>query len=386
MRIFLLSLLLAALGAGAWWYTRPKPIEVSIHTLDRGPVRATVSNTRVGTVEACARARMSPSMPGIVAALPLREGDEVQVGQVLMEIWNEDLKAELTHVGAEITASRKRADEACAQAAGANREAERIRGLAGRKLVAQEALDRAETLVEASRAGCAAAKAAINTASARRDVVSQQIEKGRLRAPFSGVVAEINAKLGEFITPSPTGIPTLPAIDLIDMSCLYVSAPIDEIDAPQIKPGMTACVSLDAFEGKRCGAKVRRVAPYVLEREKQARTVEVEVEMTRPEDIAGLLPGYSADIEILVREVEDTLRVPTEAVFDGDRVLIFNPATRRLEKKSFDPGVSNWEYTEVRKGLSVGEQVVISVGRKGVEAGVLASPVSPDDDTSDDES
>jgi HlyD family secretion protein len=112
----------------------------------------------------------------------------------------------------------------------------------------------------------------------------------------------------------------------------------------------------------------------------------VEVEMTRPEDIAGLLPGYSADIEILVREVEDTLRVPTEAVFDGDRVLIFNPATRRLEKKSFDPGVSNWEYTEVRKGLSVGEQVVISVGRKGVEAGVLASPVSPDDDTSDDES
>ena len=384
MRIFLIVLVLASLGAGTWWYTRPKPIDVSVHTLARGPVRATVSNTRVGTVEACSRARMSPSMPGIVAALPLREGDEVKAGQVLMEIWNEDLKAELTHVGAEIVASRKRADEACAQAAGAKREAERIRGLAGRKLVAQEALDRAETLVDASRAGCAAAQAAINTASARRAVVGQQIEKGRLRAPFSGVVAEINAKLGEFLTPSPTGIPTLPAIDLIDMSCLYVSAPIDEIDAPQIKPGMSACVSLDAFEGKRCGAKVRRVAPYVLEREKQARTVEVEVEMTRPEDIAGLLPGYSADIEILIREVEDTLRVPTEAVFDGDSVLIFNPDTRRLEKKSFDAGVSNWEYTEVLAGLTPGERVVISVGRKGVEAGVLASPARADDDTADD--
>jgi len=291
-----------------------------------------------------------------------------------MEIWNEDLKAELTHVGAEVVASRKRADEACAQATGAHREAERIRGLAARKLVAQEALDRAETLVQASQAGCAAAKAAINTASARRDVVTQQIEKGRLRAPFAGVVAEINAKLGEFLTPSPTGIPTLPAIDLIDMSCLYVSAPIDEIDAPQIKPGMPACVSLDAFEGKRCGAVVRRVAPYVLEREKQARTVEVEVEMTRAEDIAGLLPGYSADIEILIEEKPSVLRVPTEAVFDGDSVLVFNPSSRHLERKSFVPGVANWEFTEVRSGLEVGEQIVTSVGRKGVVAGALAVP------------
>ena len=385
MRILLILLVLTALGAGGWWYTRPQPIPVRVHSLERGPVRATVANTRVGTVEACSRARMSPSMPGIVAALPLREGDEVQAGQVLMEIWNEDLKAELNHVGAEIVASRKRADEACAQAAGARREADRIRGLAGRKLVAQEALDRAQTLVDASEAGCAAAKASITTASARRDVVSQQIEKGRLRAPFSGVVAEINAKLGEFLTPSPTGIPTLPAIDLIDMSCLYVSAPIDEIDAPQIKPGLSACVSLDAFEGRRCGAKVRRVAPYVLEREKQARTVEVEVEMTRPEDIAGLLPGYSADIEILVREVKDTLRVPTEAVFDGDTVLLFNPDSQRLEKKSFAAGVSNWEYTEVLSGLVAGEQVVTSVGRKGVEAGALARPIRSDDEASDDD-
>lgn len=374
MRVVLSVLAVAVIAAGAWWYTRPAPVAVKLQPVEQGLVRATVANTRVGTVEACSRARMSPSMPGIVAALPLKEGDRVAQGQILMEIWNEDLKAELTHVGAEVVASRKRADEACAQAAGAHREAERIRGLAGRKLVAQEALDRAETLVEASQAGCAAAKAAINTASARRDVVAQQIEKGRLRAPFAGVVAEINAKLGEFLTPSPTGIPTLPAIDLIDMSCLYVSAPIDEIDAPQIKPGMSACVSLDAFEGKRCGAVVRRVAPYVLEREKQARTVEVEVEMTRAEDIAGLLPGYSADIEILIEEKPSVLRVPTEAVFDGDAVLVFNPSSRRLERESFVPGVANWEFTEVRSGLEVGDLIVTSVGRKGVEAGALVVP------------
>ena len=205
-------------------------------------------------------------------------------------------------------------------------------------------------------------------------MVEQQIEKSRLRAPFAGIVAELNAKLGEFITPSPTGIATLPAIDLIDMSCMYVSAPIDEIDAPAIKPGMSACVSLDAFPDKRCGAVVRRVAPFVLEREKQARTVEVEVELKRPEDLADLLPGYSADIEVLIEEHPDVLRVPSEAVLNGTEVLIYDPATQRLEKRIFKPGVSNWEFTEVLEGLDAGTQIVNSIGRKDVKDGAYAIP------------
>ncbi|WP_263459142.1 efflux RND transporter periplasmic adaptor subunit [Bathymodiolus platifrons methanotrophic gill symbiont] len=58
-----------------------------------------------------------------------------------------------------------------------------------------------------------------------------------------------------------------------------MSAPIDEVDAPQVKVGMSACVSLDAFAEKRCSGTVSRIAPYVLEKEKQARTVEVEVKL-----------------------------------------------------------------------------------------------------------
>lgn len=382
MRWLVLLLVVAGIGGGAWWLSRPKPVEVVLHTVERGTVRATVSNTRVGTIEACARARMSPSMPGIVAVLPVREGDVVTAGAVLMEIWNEDLKAELKHAEADITAGERRAEEACVQAGGALREATRLEKLAKQKLVAEETADAAVTRADATRAMCAAARANVGTARARVGVIGQQIEKARLRAPFAGVVAELNAKLGEFITPSPTGIATLPAIDLIDMSCLYVSAPIDEIDAPAIRPGMSACVSLDAFRDKRCGALVRRVAPYVLEREKQARTVEVEVELTRPEDLAGLLPGYSADIEILIEERPNVVRVPSEAVLNGTEVLVFEAADGRLRKRAIKPGVSNWEFTEVLEGLEPGVQIVTSIGRKDVKDGALAIP---DDGIDDDE-
>jgi hypothetical protein len=49
----------------------------------------------------------------------------------------------------------------------------------------------------------------------------------------------VTGEVGEFTTPSPPGIPTPPAVDLIDDSCLYVSAPMDEVDAPRLKTGAT---------------------------------------------------------------------------------------------------------------------------------------------------
>ena len=82
MRYVILLLVSIALLTGAWWLTQPKPITVTLHTVARGAVRATVSNTRVGTVEACHRARMSPSVPGQVAVLPVREGPQGAFGSL----------------------------------------------------------------------------------------------------------------------------------------------------------------------------------------------------------------------------------------------------------------------------------------------------------------
>jgi len=221
---------------------------------------------------------------------------------------------------------------------------------------------------------CEAAEASIQVGEARIAVAQAALERTRLRAPFAGIVAEVNAEAGEFVTPSPLGIQTPPAIDLVDESCLYVSAPIDEVDAPAISPGMKAQVSLDAFPKRHWSGTVRRIAPYVLEREKQARTVDVEVMIDDPETFAGLLPGYSADIEVLIEAQEDRLRVPTEAVLEGRRVLVYDESDGRLADRRFEPGIANWEYTEVRSGLAPGERIVLSVGKEGVTAGAAAAP------------
>ncbi len=362
-----------ALIVAAYFFTQqPKFVEVEIVSLEQGEVRATVSNTRVGTVKACRRAYLAPATGGQVATLHVKEGDVVKQNQLLLEIWNKDLKAQVVLQDAQIRANRASAEQACQLGAGAEREAGRLLRLQKfDHLVSEEQVDIKATGARAQRASCTAAAESIAVSQANRDAVQAAVERTLVVAPFDGTVAEINAELGEFITPSPPGIPTLPAIDLLDVSCLYVSAPIDEVDAPQIKTGMSACVSLDAFPEKRCSGTVSRIAPYVLEKEKQARTVEVEVKLTDPKDLKGLLPGYSADIEILLAGKAQALRVPAEAVLENNRVLLMR-ADGLLEERSFKPGLVNWNTVEVLSGLNVGDKVVLSVGREGVVAGAYA--------------
>ena len=364
-------LCLIAIAAFFFFNKRPKPIDVEIVHLEKGEVRATVSNTRVGTVKACRRAFLAPAAGGQVAKLHVREGDSVKQKQLLLEVWNKDLKAQVKLQAFQIKANQATAEQVCQLAAVAEREALRITLLQKHQIVSEEALDAKKTEARAKRASCNASHETVAVSEANLDAAQAAVERTLVLAPFDGRVAEINVELGEYVTPSPPGIPTLPAIDLLDVSCLYVSAPIDEVDAPKIKTGMSACVSLDAFTEKRCSGTVTRIAPYVLEKEKQARTVEVEVKLTDPNDIKDLLPGYSADIEILLAAKQQALKVPAEAVLENNRVLLMQ-TDGLLTERTFKPGLANWNTVEVLEGLAVGDKVVLSVGRDGVVAGAYA--------------
>ena len=377
MKYLITLLIVVGLVAAGWYYTRPQPVAVTLYTVEKGRVEKTVSNTRVGTVKACRRSYLAPTIAGKVASLSVKEGDHVKAGQVLLEIWNEDLKAQLKLEQTKKISAMAQSREACSRAAGAEREYKRLTGMQKKKLVSDESVDNAATEAESRQAACQAANANVQVSEAQIAVTKSTLERTEIRAPYDGVVAEVNAELGEYVTPSPQGIPTLPAIDLLDLSCLYVSAPIDEVDAPPIRVGMNACVQLDAYSNRICNGTVRRIAPYVLDVEKQARTVEVEVALNKPDEFPGLLPGYSADIEIRLDARDNVLRIPTESVLEGDRVLFYDAATGMIDERSIKTGLSNWNYTEVVSGLKEGDRIVLSVGREGVKAGIQVTPETP---------
>ena len=319
-------------------------------------VEQTVSNTRAGTIDACRRSKMSPAMGGQIATLAVEEGDMVEKDQILLELWNKETKAR-------VKAAERSSDQTCIISAKAQRDADRTNELFSKGLASEEAKEAAVTNAESGLAACNAAKAQV-------EVTKASLERTQLIAPFGGIVAEIEGELGEYVTPSPVGVATKPTLDLIDNTCIYIKAPIDEIDAPEVVAGLKSRITMDAFGQKEFPATVRRVAPYVLDLEKQARTVEIEAVFDNPQEF--LLPGYSADITIIVDTSEEALSIPSQAVMGGNSVYLIN-SDGTISEKEIEVGLSNWQVTEVLGGLSLDDQIVLSIDRKGLEDGVKVS-------------
>ena len=370
-RLLTVLVVLVLLAATGWWFTRPKPILVVVQEVGRGQVEATLSNTRAGEIEACQRTKMATIVGGRIDYLGVKEGDRVEAGQVLMRLWHEDLDARLAVNEAQLATARQRVREACTVADNAEREAARQAQLVKRGFVSASVEERARTEARARRASCDTAKADVLTAQAQTKATTIDRQRLVLIAPFAGTVASISGELGEISIPSPPGVPTPPVIDLIDDSCLYVKAPMDEIDAPRIVPGQAVRITLEAMPAKVFEGRVKRVAPYITAVEKQARTVEVDIDFVHPEEARGLLVGYSTDVEIVLDTRKDVLRIPTSALREGHRVLIAQDGV--LVERRVRSGLSNWEQTEVLEGLSAGDRIVTSLERAGVEAGAQVS-------------
>ncbi|MGH8553025.1 MAG: biotin/lipoyl-binding protein, partial [Methylococcales bacterium] len=163
MKVFgIVALLLAVAGVSIWYATGPEPIDVKLYTVQKGTVKSTVSNTRVGTVKACRRAYLAPAAGGQVAELAVGEGSAVREGQVLMRVWNKDLHEQVALDRADLVGSRASAQESCAVAAGVEREANRLLKLQKYKqIVSEDTVDKKVTESQARRAACEAAKASI---------------------------------------------------------------------------------------------------------------------------------------------------------------------------------------------------------------------------------
>jgi HlyD family secretion protein len=294
----------------------------------------------------------------------------VEAGDLVVELDDRAQRAELASARTTVEAARAQADEACLAAELAEKELARVETLHARGIASDQNLDLLLTDRDRTRAGCAAARAVIGQAESRVIAAEVQLAFTELRAPFAGTVAEVSTEVGEYITPSPPGLPIPPVIDLLDPASIYVSAPIDEVDAERILVGQAVRVTVDSRPDQSFPGVVTRVAPYVLDVLEQNRTVEVEVELDDPQEMKGVLPGTSADVELILERRDDTLRIPASAVAEGGMVLILKDGL--LEERTIDVGLRNWRFAEVLGGLEPGEKVVVARNSPDIKAGALA--------------
>ena len=342
-----------------WWWPQATPVKLV--EVGRGDVLVTLVNTRAGTIKSCQRAGLSLPGGGVVEQIAVKAGDRVARGDLLLTLWSEDIRADLSRARAQQALGKTQREERCSEATYYEREAQRLATLLAKNLTSRTLAEQAQNLAHTRRYICRASRQQERVDEALVAQVEARLAERRLQAPFAGVVAEVNSKLGEYMTPSPPGVAMPPVIDLIDDNCLYVSAPIDEVDAARLKVGQSARVLLDAMPGRDFAATVTRIAPYVKELEKQARTVEVEAVLTAPPGDVPLLIGYSADLEVEVTRATDVLRVAASSRADDGSVLRLegDKLVRVLPRW----GVENWNWIEVAEGLAAGDRLAAQPGQ-----------------------
>ena len=157
--IKIIAFIAIALGVGLIisYATQPDPVVVSVASASIGPVEQTVTNTRAGTVKACRRARLASTIGGQIAYIPVKEGQKVATNEILVELWNKDIKAELDLAKNELGAAKASAREACIRYETAQHESNRVTKLFKHKLASEELAEKAQGNAKAPKAACDAA-------------------------------------------------------------------------------------------------------------------------------------------------------------------------------------------------------------------------------------
>lgn len=357
---------------------RPSPVPVTVYRVEKGRVEETAVNSRAGTVKAERRATLSAEVGGRVAALPVKKGKRVRAGEVLLRVADGDYRAQLAVQEGVLVSAKAAEREACQAAGQAVRDLQRNESLARDRIVSEDLLDKLRTARDTTAASCDAARARVVQAAAFVDAARVTLEKTVLRAPFDGVIADVTTELGEWITPSPPGLPIPPVLEILDTTSIYVSAPLDEADVAKVAAGLPARITFDAYPRRSFSGKVTRVAPFVLDVKEQNRTFEVEVSLDDATFAGSLKPGLSADVTVVLRTKESVLRIPGYALLEGDHVLILKSG--RLARAEVKTALRNWDFVEITDGLSEGDAVVVSLDRAEVKEGaraVIASTPGP---------
>jgi HlyD family secretion protein len=362
---------LAAVAAGVvglrLTVLRSKLVPVTVQRVETGRVEDSVVNSRAGTVQSRLRSKMSPGIAGLVVAIPASKGKHVKKGEVLLQLDDTEQKARVQSAMRSLDAARAVAEQARLEAEHAERQWKRAQDLARNQVNSETAFDADRTLAQTTQAALTAAIARIQEAEASLAAAKSLLEKTVITAPFDGVVLDVTTEVGEWISPSPPGVPIPPVLDLIEPQALYVSAPIDEADVARIRVGLPMRLTLDAFRGRSFRGKLTYVSSFVETRQEQNRTLRVEAIFEETQLPENLLPGLSADIEVILDTREKVLRIPTYALLESNRVLVV--AAGRLVERKVTAGLHNWSFTEITSGLTAGEQVVVSLDRPEVKAG-----------------
>jgi RND family efflux transporter MFP subunit len=360
-------LLLVLIGAGVAWWLLPRavPVDTAVAAAPNVTAGGGAVLEATGYITARRQATVSAQITGTLTEVLIEEGDRVEKGQVLARLEDNAYRANLNASRASALAAEAQLGQLQAQIDQAERDARRQEQLATRGLTPRQSAEQARTQVVTLQAQLKAQRRQVQAAQAQTAVAQVNYDYTVVRAPFTGVITDKAAQIGEIISPlsagggfTRTGVGTI-----VDMDSLEIEVDVNEAYIGRVRAQMPAQAQLDAYTDWKIPAHVIAIVP-AADRGKATVKVRVALEQKDPR----IVPDMGVRVAFLEQRAapSDTppagVLVPAAALAQREgRTVVFVLAGDTVQQRAVQPATpDSGQFKRIPAGIKPGETVVLA--------------------------
>lgn len=354
------------LAVGVWRFLAGTTVR-SLRTATALPVAAVEAVSSVldatGYVVARRQATVSAKITGKVREVRIEEGQRVAAGEVLADLDDTDLKAQLALARAQLAAARSQRAELQVQLAQARRDEKRLSELLPRRLTSPQAAEQSASSRRSLQARLAAQDRQILVAEESLRVAQVSLDNTVIRAPFAGVVVAKTAQPGEIVSPmsagggfTRTGIGTV-----VDMDSLEIEVEVNEAFIGRVSPKQPVQARLNAYPDWTIPAEVIAIVP-TADRSKATVKVRIAMSTKDPRIVPemGVRVGFQEVAQPRPAESVAGVAVPETALRRaGEDWVVFVVADGRALQQRVIPAEVRGVNRIIRSGLAAGAKVIV---------------------------
>lgn len=316
-KILVFSLILVALlGLGAFAVLRKREPVIRVQTEKVARRNLTEMVVANGKIQPVVQVKISPEVSGEIIELPVKEGQRVQKGDLILKIKPDFYIANRSQAEASYRSSLAGQNTAEANLRKAEAEFTRNEELYQRQLVSDSVFLEVKTMRDVARAQALASKHQVEMSKASLARAEEELAKTTIVSPLNGTISKLNSQLGERVV----GTATMAGTDVMiiaDLNEMEARVDVGEVDVVLIQPGQKTHLEVDAFKDRKFTGTVTEIAnsskgsSFQSSSSQEATKFEVRILITEKEPFR---PGMSVTAQIETRSRTNVLTVPIASV------------------------------------------------------------------------
>lgn len=359
---------------------------ISVQTEEVGKRTITQTVSAIGKINPEFQVKITPEVTGEIVSLPVKEGDVVKKGTVLIKIKSDAYEAQKERAEANLAFNKSNLASAKANLDKTLSEYNRSKELHAKKLISDAEYEIIKSAMIGAQSSYDASSASVKQSEAALKETLEQLGKTTIYAPMAGVITQLNVELGERVLGSGFSQGT-DLMTVSDLSSMEARVDVDENDVVLISLDDTADVKVDAFGEKEFKGIVTHIGNSAKSSGfgTQEQVVNFEVRIRIIDVDKNLRPGMSCDADIKTETRSNVFAVPIQSVTarveenkeeeannDDEETVVVKKETKnnqideivfivennKAKSVKIKTGISSDDYIEIKEGLKGGEKVV----------------------------